>query len=118
MQMDDIDEAPVSLRTTPLATTWLSAGLRREIESSSSAVNRALRGQTESPVTPIVTDARGRIWFGYHQLNGWGALWRLGGANPNRDLALKVVPAALLHAFTNPPPPVPANTHFKVIQEK
>ena len=118
MHMTDINEAPVPLQPTADATRWFPADLCRTIAATTASVNRSLAAGRNTPVTPLVTDGQGRVWFGFHQLNGWGALWRLGGANPPPALARKVVPAALLHAFTTPPPPVPANTHLKVTRTK
>lgn len=114
MQMDDIEEPPTTLRLTPEGRDWFPVALHDQITCGASPVNRGLLAGRDTPVTPLIGDANGRVWFGFHQLEGWGALWRLGGANPQRELALEVVPAALEHAFTNPPPPVPASTHLKV----
>lgn len=114
MQMDDIDEAPTALRVLPNAVAWFPPALRTQIAQTASPVNRGLLAGRDTPVTPLIGDAEGRIWFGFTQLNGWGALWRFGGANPDPSLARAVVPAALAHAFTTPPPPVPANTHLKL----
>ncbi|MGN0846178.1 MAG: hypothetical protein ACI4RA_02195 [Kiritimatiellia bacterium] len=117
MQMDDIDEPPTVLQVLPQGRNWLPTALQNQVAASASPVNRGLRAGRDTPVTPLIGDAEGRVWFGFHQLGGWGSLWRFGGANPTRDLALRVVPAALEHAFTTPPPPVPETTRLRVRRE-
>ena len=64
----------------------------------------------------VRTGGEGRAWFGGHRLGGWGMLWRLGGSNPDRELALEVVPAALLHQFEHVPAPLPPAPYRKVIE--
>ena len=69
----------------------------------------------EGAFRALVVDGEGRAWFGGHRFGGWGMLWRLGGSNPDRDLALAVVPAALLHQFEHVPAPLPPAPYRKVI---
>ncbi len=114
MLMDEIDEPPMTLQVHPQGRTWFPKNLQEKITTRSSPVNRGLQAGRDTPVTPLICDADGRVWFGFHQLGGWGSLWRLGGANPDPDLTLQVVPAALSHAFTTVPPPVPETTRLKV----
>ncbi|MGN0852031.1 MAG: hypothetical protein ACI4Q3_01495 [Kiritimatiellia bacterium] len=114
VRMDPIDEAPVALAAAPAAAAWFPPALRRQIAATRSMANRGLADHGDAPVTPLVADRSGRVWFGFHRLGGWGALWRVGGALPDRELVRAIVPAALEHAFTTPPPPVPANRRLKV----
>ena len=81
----------------------------KRIAATRSQVNRAPCDGKGETVFPLVVDDEGRAWFGGHRLGGWGMLWRLGGSNPDRDLALAVVPAALLYQYEHAPlPPAPA----------
>lgn len=114
VRMDDIDEPPVALKVAPGAHGVFSDDLRKRIVAASSAVNRGLLETADATLEPWIVDGDGRVWFGRHQLGGWGALWRFGGANPNRELAPAVLSAALAHAYTHVPPPVPPNRHFVV----
>lgn len=114
VRMDDIDELPVPLRVAPDAKAFLGEGVSALIARTSSAVNRGLVDTVDAPVEPWIVDGDGRVWFGRHRIGGWGALWRFGGANPDRELASAVLSAALAHAYAHKPLPVPENRHYKV----
>ena len=102
----DIDEPAVGLR---VAADWFPPQVLKRIAATRSQVNRAPCDGKGETVFPLVTDGEGRAWFGGHRLGGWGMFWRLGGSNPDRDLALAVVPAALLYQYEHAPlPPAPA----------
>lgn len=99
---EDIDEPAVALRPTVLARTWFSGDLCARLAKTFSPVNR---GTVKADLS-LVEDANGRCWFGAVRVNGWGTLWRLGGAVPEPAAAKAVVTAALLHQWQTPPEPV------------
>ena len=105
----DIDEPAVALRESAAAAEWFPPLVLKQIAATRSQVNRVPCDGKGETVFPLVVDDEGRAWFGGHRLGGWGMLWRLGGSNPDRDLALAVVPAALLYQYEHAPlPPAPA----------
>ena len=112
--MADIDEPGVALRASAAAADWFPPQVLKRIAATQSQVNRAPCDGKGETVFPLVEDADGRVWFGCHRLGGWGTLWRIGGSNPDRDLALEVVPAALLHQYEHAPLPIPPAPYRKV----
>ena len=116
IEMDDIDESPVSLRANATAQKWFSPELLKQIATTYTQVNRGIGANAHAPAFPLIEDGTGRVWFGCHRLGGWGSFWRLGGSNPDRALALAVVPAALLHQFTHVPEPMPPSPFRKVVE--
>ncbi|MBO7688684.1 MAG: hypothetical protein J6V72_20060, partial [Kiritimatiellae bacterium] len=113
--MADIDEPAVQLRASAAAAEWFPPQVLKQIAATQSQVNRAQCDGNGETVFPLVEDGDGRVWFGCHRLGGWGCLWRIGGSNPDRELALAVVPAALLHQFEHVPAPLPPAPYRKVI---
>ena len=116
--MADIDEPPVGLRACTAAAAWFPPQVLKQIAATKSQVNRAPCDGMGETVFPLVEDGEGRAWFGCHRLGGWGTLWRLGGSNPDRELALAVVSAALLHQFENVPVPLSPAPYRKVTAVK
>ena len=116
--MADIDESPVRLHASATAAEWFPPQVLKQIAVTQSQVNRAPCDGNGETVFPLVEDGNGRVWFGCHRLGGWGYLWRIGGSNPDRELALAVVPAALLHQFENVPAPLPPAPYRKVTAVK
>ena len=110
----DIDEPAVALRASVAAVDWFPPQVLKQIAATQSQVNRAPCDGKGETVFPLVEDGDGHVWFGCHRLGGWGCLWRIGGSNPDRELALAVVPAALLHQFENVPAPIPPAPYRKV----
>ena len=110
----DIDEPDVALRANATAADWFPPQVLKQIAATRSQVNRAPCDGKGETVFPLVVDDEGRAWFGGHRLGGWGMLWRLGGSNPDRDLALAVVPAALLYQYEHAPLP-PAPTPYRKV---
>ena len=113
--MADIDEPAVGLHASTAAAKWFPPQVLKQIAATRSQVNRAPCDGNGETVFPLVVDGDGRVWFGCHRLGGWGCLWRLGGSNPDRDLALAVVPAALLYQFEHVPAPIPPAPYRKVM---
>ena len=113
--MADIDEPAVQLRASAAAADWFPPQVLERIAATQTQVNRAPCDGKGETVFPLVEDGDGRVWFGCHRLGGWGCLWRIGGSNPDRELALEVVPAALLHQFEHVPAPLPPAPYRKVI---
>jgi hypothetical protein len=116
--MADIDEPPVGLHASATAAEWFPPQVLKRIAATQSQVNRAPCDGMGETVFPLVEDGDGRAWFGCHRLGGWGCLWRIGGSNPDRELALAVVPAALLHQFENVPAPLSPAPYRKVTAVK
>jgi hypothetical protein len=114
----DIDEPPVGLHASATAAEWFPPQVLKQIAATQSQVNRAPCDGMGETVFPLVEDGDGRAWFGCHRLGGWGCLWRIGGSNPDRELALAVVPAALLHQFENVPAPLSPAPYRKVTAVK
>jgi hypothetical protein len=50
---------------------------------------------------------RSADFIGGYRLDGWGWLWRVGGFNPNPDVAVPVMVKALEFVVTNPVQPIP-----------
>ena len=113
----DIDEPAVQLRASASAAEWFPPQVLKRIAATQTQVNRAPCDGNGETVFPLVEDGDGRVWFGCHRLGGWGCLWRIGGSNPDRELALEVIPAALLHQFEHVPAPLPPAPYRKVAEK-
>ena len=109
------DGRGLARRGSAAAADWFPPQVLKRIAATQSQVNRAPCDGKGETVFPLVEDGDGRVWFGCHRLGGWGCLWRIGGSNPDRELALEVVPAALLHQFEHVPAPLTPAPYRKVI---
>ena len=105
-------DAPVEpLHLTETGRTWFGEVLREKVARSASVVNRS----TLSSFSPITTLVSGldSDFIGGDRLDGWGYLWRMGGFNPDPEIATAVAVAATLHQYTHPPaPPSPSGLRF------
>jgi len=102
----EVDAPAEPLHATETGKAWLGDALAARIEQASSVVNRGVICAPASPATVLVAGAEGNFIGGY-RLDGWGSLWRIGGFNPNPEVATSVAVAATLHQYTAPPDPLP-----------
>lgn len=104
--MDPIDAPPVSLEATEAGRHWLQP---QSLEAIGRHPSQANRGAGSGPPTVcLVASSEREYVFGY-RLDGWGWLWRIGGLNPIREVALPVVVDTLEHLYTHPPLPLPTD---------
>ncbi|HEX8236756.1 MAG TPA: hypothetical protein VF600_12430 [Abditibacteriaceae bacterium] len=115
----EVDAPAQSLRVTGEGREWLGNELSTRIESATSVVNRSLARGSDDPghVTLVMGD--NQDFIGGYRLNGWGWLWRIGGFNPNPQVALPVAVTAMEHLWNRPSQPGPASAvkylwHFTV----
>ncbi len=101
-----VDAPAEPLRATDIGKDWLGEALAAKIGQSASAVNRGTPATAAAPATVLVAGAESGFIGGY-RLDGWGYLWRIGGFNPNPEVATSVAVAATLHQYTHPPAPLP-----------
>ncbi|MGQ9731941.1 MAG: hypothetical protein ACUVX8_11810 [Candidatus Zipacnadales bacterium] len=102
----EVDQFPEALRVTSLGHKVLGEALARRVESLSSAVNRGLsRGADDPGHLTLVAGAK-QDFIGAYRLDGWGYLWRIGGLNPNPEVALPVVVATMEYLFEHEALPV------------
>ncbi len=104
----EVEQPPEPLRVTEQGREWLGADLSERIGKASSVVNRGLLNNLESPphLTLIAGEQQGFV--GAFRLEGWGYLWRIGGFQPNPEVALPAAVAAMEFIYTHPPQPAPA----------
>jgi hypothetical protein len=104
----EVDQAPEPLRVTALGRTVLGDALLARVEALSSSVNRGLsRGADDPGHVALVAGAK-QDFIGAYRLDGWGYFWRIGGFNPNPEVALPVAVAAMEYAYNHPPLPIEA----------
>ena len=102
----EIDQPAEPLVVPAGSRAWLGDALAKQVERSTSAVNRgAVRGSHDPGHLTLVAGRRQDFIAGY-RLDGWGWLWRIGGFWPNPDVALPVAVKAMEHIYTHPPLPV------------
>ncbi|NSW56462.1 MAG: hypothetical protein HPY44_10630 [Armatimonadetes bacterium] len=102
-------DAPGEPLTVPDgAQRWLGADLAGAVARLTSPVNRALPRGPEDPGHVALVAGRSEDFIGGYRLDGWGWLWRVGGFNPNPDVAVPVMVKALEFIATNPVQPIPA----------
>ena len=108
----DVDEPAEPLHATEIGKAWLGDALAAHLAQCASAVNRGALSSPDAPATVLVAGPN-RNFIGGYRLEGWGYLWRIGGFNPNPEVATSVAVAATLHQYTTPPaPPPPAGTRY------
>ncbi|MBM3475736.1 MAG: hypothetical protein FJX75_20920 [Armatimonadetes bacterium] len=102
----EVDQAPEPLQVTPLGRTVLGDDLTSRVAALTSSVNRGLpRGGDDPGHCALVAGAK-QDFIGAYRLHGWGYFWRIGGFNPNPDVALPVAVAAMQYVFDYPPLPI------------
>ena len=102
-----VDQAPEPLRVSPEGRAWLRRpALSSQVEKAFSAVNRALPRSHDDPGHVTLVAGADEDFIGGYRLGGWGWFWRIGGMNPNPEVALPVAVAATEFLYTNPPLPV------------
>ena len=104
----EVDAPAESLHATETGKAWLGDALAAKVDQSMSVVNRGTPSTKALPATVLVAGAENGFIGGY-RLEGWGYLWRVGGFNPNPEVATSVAVAATLHQYTHPPAPPPAS---------
>ena len=110
----EVDQPAEPLLVTPVGQAVLGAELSAKVAASMSPVNRGLsRGVDDPGHVTLVTGQKqdlvgARHFIGAYRLNGWGWLWRIGGFNPNPEVAVPVAVAAMEYVYTHPPLPVKA----------
>lgn len=107
-----VGDPPQPLTVTRQGRAWLGDALATDVETRESAVNRGVLSTEAAPATVLVAGAENGFIGGY-RLDGWGYLWRIGGFDPNPEVAIPVAIATTLHQYTNPPEkPGPAGTRY------
>jgi hypothetical protein len=102
----EVDQPAEPLTVTARGAEVLGPELSARLGALSSAVNRGLpRGSDDPGHLALVAGAR-QDFIGAYRLGGWGYLWRIGGMNPNPNVALPVAVAAMEYAYDHPPLPV------------
>ena len=108
----DVDEPAEPLHATEIGKAWLGDALAAHLAQCASAVNRGTVSSPDAPATVLVAGPN-RNFIGGYRLEGWGYLWRIGGFNPNPEVATSVAVEATLHQYTTPPAPLPpAGTRY------
>ena len=102
----EVDAPAEPLHATETGKAWLGDTLAAKLDQSVSVVNRGTPSSKALPATVLVAGA-GDNFIGGYRLEGWGYLWRVGGFNPNPEVATAVAVAATLHQYTHPPAPLP-----------
>jgi hypothetical protein len=102
----EVDDPVEPLHATDAGKAWLGEALAAQLSQSASVVNRGVVSTPGAPATVLVSGTDTGFIGGY-RLDGWGYLWRIGGFNPNPDVATSVAVAATLHQYTTPPAPLP-----------
>ncbi len=104
-----VEAPPEPLTVTPTGRAWLGDELAQQIESRLSPVNRGLSRGAGDPGHIALVAGSEADYIGGYRLDGWGFLWRIGGFNPNPEVALPVVAATLRYLHSHPPVPVTGN---------
>jgi len=78
----------------------------RCVGALSSSVNRGLSQGSDDPGHLALVSGGRQDFIGAYRLDGWGYLWRIGGLNPNPDVAVPVAVAAMKYVFDHPPLPI------------
>lgn len=103
----EVNQPPELLQVPAEGRIWLGEELAAKIEKLTSVVNRGLPRRQDDPghialVSRSASSPKDDFIGGY-RLNGWGWFWRIGGFNPNPEVALPVAIAAMEFIYTNPP---------------
>lgn len=101
-----VDQSAELLTVTAEGREWLGKDLSIQIEKLMSAVNRGLTRGSDDPGHLTLVSGGANDFIGGYRLDGWGWFWRIGGFNPNPDVALPVAVAAMEYIYTHPPLPI------------
>lgn len=96
-----VAQPPEPLQVSASGREWFGPALTSRIEGASSGVQRGFADDSRSLV--LVAGESGGFAAGIRG-EGWGWLFRLGGFNPDPDLAALVVVGTLQHLSTQPWP--------------
>jgi hypothetical protein len=96
-----VAQPPEPLQVSASGREWFGPALTTRIEGASSGVQRGFADDSQSLV--LVAGESGGFAAGIRG-EGWGWLFRLGGFNPDPDLAALVVVGTLQHLSTQPWP--------------
>ena len=108
----EVDAPPQKLSVEAEGKSWFSKELQAKIAAGASVVNRALPRTSDSPGHIALAGSESGTWIGAYRLNGWGGLWRIGGFEPDAELARAVVLEALEYQWTHAPSPVQITTKY------
>ncbi len=100
-----VDALAEPLHVTAIGKTWLGDAVAAKVAQNVSVVNRGTPSTDAIPATLLVAGQENGFIGGY-RLDGWGYIWRIGGYNPNPEIAISVAVAATLHQYTHPPEPL------------
>jgi len=96
-----VEEPPLRLEVTPDGLRWLGAERARSLDRAVAGVQRPfVVGQEDLVLVKGAT----RSFLAATRLDGWGWLWRLGGFNPPRSVAVPAVVGVLEYLAQNPWP--------------
>ena len=108
-----VNQPPESVTPTAAGADLLGAEWVARVQGRTTAVNRSLGTGASDPGHLTFLAGPSGDFFGGYRLDGWGVLWRLGGMNPNPEIAVPSVVAALEYAATHPPlPPTASPTRY------
>jgi hypothetical protein len=99
----EVEQPAEKLSVPQEARAWLGEALCADIEKAASSVNRALPRSTNDPDHFTLVAGADNDYIGGYRLGGWGWLWRIGGGNPNPQVALPAAVAALEYLYTHAP---------------
>ena len=100
----EIEEAAQQLAVPERAKIWLGTDLTKQIEASSSMVNRGLPRGTSDVGHFTLMSGKDSDFLGAYRLNGWGYLWRVGGFYPNPDVTIPATVNAIDYLYSHPAP--------------
>lgn len=102
----EVDQSAEALHVPAEGRAWLGEALASRVDQSVSTVNRGAPRGTEDPGHLTLVAGEEQDFIAGYRLEGWGWLWRCGGFDPNPQVLLPTVAAALEHLYTTPAAPV------------
>lgn len=101
----EVDQAPEPLHISQAGREILGPRLSARVEGLASSVNRGLPRGADDPGHITLVGGSRQDFIGLYRLDGWGYLGRIGGLNPNPNVAVPVVVATIEYIYTHPPLP-------------
>lgn len=98
----EVEAPPTSLAATEAGEGWLTRETLEALQRTPAVANRTA-GAGGQPHLDLVGSTSGGYVAGY-RLEGWGWLWRLGGMNPPREVAVPIVVDVLARLYEEPWP--------------